>query len=173
MLPGYTVPGPAVIIDDLGTIIVEPGCVAELTVQGDLRIHIHGGQASSIGLALDAVQLSIFSHRFMSIAEQMGRCRNHSLAIHSYVCRFNQLCNMLQDSATNFCLDQYQRAVGLFLCPLWSGWRPRIECSTHSRPSWSDARSCPIPSKSFTHLKAVKSSRSTASSIHLVAYQRR
>ena len=29
---------------------------------------------SNIGIELDAIQLSIFSHRFMSIAEQMGRC---------------------------------------------------------------------------------------------------
>lgn len=73
LLPGHSIPGPAMIIDQLGTIIVEPNSTAELTVQGDLRITIHDAPTSSIGLELDAVQLSIFSHRFMSIAEQMGR----------------------------------------------------------------------------------------------------
>jgi 5-oxoprolinase (ATP-hydrolysing) len=61
------------IIDQLGTIIVEPNSTAELTIQGDLRIIIHDAPSNKVGLELDAVQLSIFSHRFMSIAEQMGR----------------------------------------------------------------------------------------------------
>lgn len=29
----------------------------------------------------DAIKLSVFSHRFMSIAEQMGRCVYHKLHI--------------------------------------------------------------------------------------------
>ena len=61
------------IIDQLGTIIVEPNSTAELTAHGDLRIIIHDAPTNSIGLHLNGVQLSIFSHRFMSIAEQMGR----------------------------------------------------------------------------------------------------
>lgn len=32
---------------------------------------------SHIGMELDTIQLSIFSHRFMSIAEQMGRYDMH------------------------------------------------------------------------------------------------
>lgn len=31
------------------------------------------GKPKAISAELDAIQLSIFSHRFMSIAEQMGR----------------------------------------------------------------------------------------------------
>ena len=74
LLCGHIIPGPAVIIDQLGTIIVEPACKAELTSQGDLRIVIEdNAPLTKIGLELDPVQLSIFSHRFMSIAEQMGR----------------------------------------------------------------------------------------------------
>lgn len=73
LLPGHSILGPAMIIDQLGTIIVEPNSTAELTVQGDLRITIHDAPTNKISLELDAVQLSIFSHRFMSIAEQMGR----------------------------------------------------------------------------------------------------
>merc|ERR1719188_346190 len=61
-------------MDQLSTILVEPGCSCFVSRQGNLKISI--GDASSgprIGTALDAIQLSIFSHRFMSIAEQMGR----------------------------------------------------------------------------------------------------
>ena len=72
---GDEVHGPAIVMDQLSTILVEPGCSCLVSRQGNLRISI--GDASSseprIGTALDAIQLSIFSHRFMSIAEQMGR----------------------------------------------------------------------------------------------------
>lgn len=74
LLPGHKISGPAIIIDQLSTMIVEPACLAELTDQGDLKILIQDAPVTNIvGLSLDAVQLSIFSHRFMSIAEQMGR----------------------------------------------------------------------------------------------------
>ena len=74
LLPGHSIPGPAVIIDELGTIIVEPGCTAEMTEHGDLRILIQTLQTSDVGLELDAVQLSIFSHRFMSIVYSKHLC---------------------------------------------------------------------------------------------------
>lgn len=65
--------GPAILIDNLSTILLEPGAVATVSVRGDLSIQIGDAAASAIDDRLDAVQLSIFSHRFMSIAEQMGR----------------------------------------------------------------------------------------------------
>lgn len=52
--PGHSISGPAVIIDKLGTIIVEPGCTAEMTAQGDLQILIQTLQTSEVGLELDA-----------------------------------------------------------------------------------------------------------------------
>lgn len=72
---GHLIAGPAVIIDQLSTHIIEPDCEAEVTAQGDLRIRILTVSTPDrvIGTQLDPVQLSIFSHRFMSIAEQMGR----------------------------------------------------------------------------------------------------
>ncbi|XP_074000836.1 LOW QUALITY PROTEIN: 5-oxoprolinase [Numenius arquata] len=69
----HTVPGPAIIIDKNSTIVVEPGCTASLTPFGDISIAIGSGTPRPVGPQLDPVQLSIFSHRFMSIAEQMGR----------------------------------------------------------------------------------------------------
>ncbi|XP_013116199.2 5-oxoprolinase isoform X1 [Stomoxys calcitrans] len=69
----HKISGPAIIIDKLSTILVEPNCEAEVTKYGDLVVHIRSSQDNKVDEKLDAVQLSIFSHRFMSIAEQMGR----------------------------------------------------------------------------------------------------
>lgn len=65
--------GPAIIMDQLSTILVEPDCTATITKHGDIKITIGTGKLKEIGPELDSIQLSIFSHRFMSIAEQMGR----------------------------------------------------------------------------------------------------
>ncbi|RZF46443.1 hypothetical protein LSTR_LSTR012518 [Laodelphax striatellus] len=69
----HSIEGPSIIIDNLCTILVEPDCTALITKSGDIQIDIGSGKKKKIGTELDSVQLSIFSHRFMSIAEQMGR----------------------------------------------------------------------------------------------------
>uniref|UniRef100_A0A671QP07 5-oxoprolinase-like n=1 Tax=Sinocyclocheilus anshuiensis TaxID=1608454 RepID=A0A671QP07_9TELE len=70
----HSIQGPAIIIDKNSTILVEPACVAHLTEDGDVCIDVGTGtQQCVLGTELNAIQLSIFSHRFMSIAEQMGR----------------------------------------------------------------------------------------------------
>lgn len=70
---GQVLKGPAIIMDQLSTILVEPDCTAVITWFGDIKITIGTGKLKTIGPELDSIQLSIFSHRFMSIAEQMGR----------------------------------------------------------------------------------------------------
>ena len=55
------------------TILVEPACVATVTKYGDIQIQVGTALSRKIGTELEAIQLSIFSHRFMSSAEQMGR----------------------------------------------------------------------------------------------------
>lgn len=70
---GHTIKGPAIIMEQLSTILVEPDCTATITKHGDTKITIGTGIVKRIGPELDSIQLSIFSHRFMSIAEQMGR----------------------------------------------------------------------------------------------------
>ncbi|XP_072524072.1 5-oxoprolinase [Salminus brasiliensis] len=70
---GYSIEGPAIIIDKNSTILVEPGCSAQLTESGDVRVAVGTDNQCVLGTELNTVQLSIFSHRFMSIAEQMGR----------------------------------------------------------------------------------------------------
>nr|XP_031842230.1 5-oxoprolinase [Nomia melanderi] len=71
--PGHTISGPAIIMDSLSTLLIEPDCNASITPRGDVKITIGQGLRTEVTTDLDAIQLSIFSHRFMSIAEQMGR----------------------------------------------------------------------------------------------------
>lgn len=71
--PTQEICGPAIIMDNLSTILVEPDCRALITKYGDIKITIGSGKHKKITTDLDSIQLSIFSHRFMSIAEQMGR----------------------------------------------------------------------------------------------------
>lgn len=71
---GQKLTGPAILIDQTSTIIVEPDCQVQITKKGDVRIDIEPEKLpETVGTELDPIQLSIFSHRFMSIAEQMGR----------------------------------------------------------------------------------------------------
>lgn len=70
---GHNISGPAIISDANSTILVEPACKAIITVQGNIKISLLEEESATLGSVLDPIQLSIFSHRFMSIAEQMGR----------------------------------------------------------------------------------------------------
>lgn len=66
--------GPAVIIDKTQTIVVAPNAVAnilETCIVIDLKETKASIEAESS--QVDPIRLSIFGHRFMSIAEQMGR----------------------------------------------------------------------------------------------------
>lgn len=90
---GHEIEGPAIIIDNTSTIVVEPRCTAVVTDAGDVRIDVEASSAVAavadadgaevaLGAAgdsviaeqpVDPILLGVFSHRFMSIAEQMGR----------------------------------------------------------------------------------------------------
>ncbi|XP_059984533.1 5-oxoprolinase isoform X1 [Lagenorhynchus albirostris] len=70
---GHKLQGPCLLIDSNSTILVEPACQAEVTDTGDIRISVGAEAPGTVGAQLDPIHLSIFSHRFMSIAEQMGR----------------------------------------------------------------------------------------------------
>uniref|UniRef100_A0A7S3G9C2 5-oxoprolinase n=1 Tax=Palpitomonas bilix TaxID=652834 RepID=A0A7S3G9C2_9EUKA len=70
---GSKVEGPALIMDKNSTIVVEKSCIAIITNEGDVFIEVEGGKPKIVTEELDPVQLAIFSHRFMSIAEQCGR----------------------------------------------------------------------------------------------------
>jgi 5-oxoprolinase (ATP-hydrolysing) len=73
LVPGQELQGPAIIIQDTSTILVEPFCTAIITQFGDVEIEVKALPVRPMGTELDPVQLSLFGSRFMSIAEQMGR----------------------------------------------------------------------------------------------------
>lgn len=70
---GSKVLGPALIMDDKQTIIVIPNATATVlldTIVIDVKV---GNKSTLSSTKVDPIQLSIFGHRFMSVAEQMGR----------------------------------------------------------------------------------------------------
>lgn len=72
---GDQIKGPAILADDTQTIVVTPGASALII---DTHIIINIGEDGNNDKKLstdevDPIMLSIFSHRFMAIAEQMGR----------------------------------------------------------------------------------------------------
>jgi 5-oxoprolinase (ATP-hydrolysing) len=70
---GCRVEGPALIIDKTQTILVSPNSSATLC-QDVLALEVGASGPKSTNIAaIDPVQLSIFRHRFMGVAEQMGR----------------------------------------------------------------------------------------------------
>ncbi|KAJ1989830.1 hypothetical protein EDC05_004450 [Coemansia umbellata] len=79
--PGDIVCGPAIVLDRNSTVLVEPGWNATVTANQLVLEHTRdASDATSAGSGrqhatkeLDPIQLSVFAHRFMSIAEQMGR----------------------------------------------------------------------------------------------------
>ncbi|KAL1886938.1 hypothetical protein Cpir12675_006834 [Ceratocystis pirilliformis] len=77
--PGSKVPGPALILDNTLTVLVMASSIASV-LDSCVVIDLHKDSSTAICLpeikastAINPVQLSIFGHRFMSIAEQMGR----------------------------------------------------------------------------------------------------
>ncbi|MBF0279674.1 MAG: hydantoinase B/oxoprolinase family protein [SAR324 cluster bacterium] len=70
---GQTISGPAMLIQNTSTILIEPDCRAEITEFGDVSIDVVSDLKKEISTQVDPIQLSIFSNLFMSIAEQMGR----------------------------------------------------------------------------------------------------
>ena len=70
----HPVAGPAVIIEQTSTLVVEPGWQAQVTGAGDLVMERVAPlpRRASVGTDADPVRLEIFNNMFMNIAEQMG-----------------------------------------------------------------------------------------------------
>jgi len=85
LMPGHEIEGPAILFQSISTIVLEIGCNAVVTADGDLDITVapkkneddiktdRGSEEEKAKIKEDPVQLSIYAHRFMGIAEQMGR----------------------------------------------------------------------------------------------------
>ena len=74
--------GPAVIIEDTGTLVVEPGWRAVRRANGDivLQRYLPLPARVAVGTSVDPVMLEIFNNLFMSIAEQMGMVLENTAA---------------------------------------------------------------------------------------------
>ncbi|ORZ36114.1 Hydantoinase B/oxoprolinase-domain-containing protein [Catenaria anguillulae PL171] len=81
LVPGHTIAGPALILDKNTTVVVPPGAqvvVTESTLVIDVNAAPKAVTAANVEeiveeIPCDPIQLSLFGHRFMHIAEQMGR----------------------------------------------------------------------------------------------------
>jgi 5-oxoprolinase (ATP-hydrolysing) len=69
-----TIPGPAIIAEPNGTIVVEPGWEATVDHQQNLIVRRTAAlpKTAAIGTDADPVMLEVFNNLFMTIAEQMG-----------------------------------------------------------------------------------------------------
>ena len=72
--PGATVRGPAVIVESVGTIVVDPGWEAEVNARNHLILTraVPSKRSETIDARADPVMLEVFNNLFMNIAEQMG-----------------------------------------------------------------------------------------------------
>jgi 5-oxoprolinase (ATP-hydrolysing) len=72
--PGDVILGPAVIVEDNATTVVEPGWRAEVTRLDHLLLTraVPAQRRAKIGTTVDPVMLEVFNNLFMAIAEQMG-----------------------------------------------------------------------------------------------------
>ncbi|MGM0770518.1 MAG: hydantoinase B/oxoprolinase family protein, partial [Halobacteriota archaeon] len=71
---GHVVKGPAIIIENTTTIVVEPSWKADITPLDHIVLTrtIPRKERVAIGTDADPVMLEVFNNRFMSVAEQMG-----------------------------------------------------------------------------------------------------
>ena len=74
LAPGQSIIGPAIIIEDIGTIIVEPNWQASVNAYSHIILTRQESEAiqHKVSKEADPVMLEVFNNLFMSIAEQMG-----------------------------------------------------------------------------------------------------
>jgi len=74
LTPGLAVDGPAILLEDTGTTVVEPGWRATVDDQANLLLErvVPLPARTAIGTDVDPIMLEVFNSRFMACAEQMG-----------------------------------------------------------------------------------------------------
>ena len=79
---GARVPGPALVVDAVSTVVIEPGWAAQVDRHGNLILTRTAPReaAASDDTACDPVRLEILSALFMAVAEEMGAALQHSAA---------------------------------------------------------------------------------------------
>lgn len=74
LVAGQKITGPAIVVEQTGTVVVEEGWSATTNSHGHLILERYQPrtQTQAIGTTADPVMLEVFNNLFMSIAEQMG-----------------------------------------------------------------------------------------------------
>jgi len=73
LAPGMRIEGPALLIEDHQTVMVEPEWQAEVTAKNHLLLtRIAKKTQAKVGKRADPVMLEVFNNLFVSVAEQMG-----------------------------------------------------------------------------------------------------
>ena len=108
---GDRIQGPAILADGTQTIIITPGATA-LVVETHVVINIgKGDQNNKVNATeVDPIMLSIFAHRFMAIAEQMGRALQKTSVSTNVKERLDYSCALFDSSGglvANGMLDSY------------------------------------------------------------------
>ncbi|MGN3975194.1 hydantoinase B/oxoprolinase family protein [Tsuneonella sp. SYSU-LHT278] len=76
---GQTIEGPALVVDPVATLVVEPGWSAAQAGDGMLVLSRTGAAEGALrGTGIDPARLEIFGGLFMGIAEEMGAALQHS-----------------------------------------------------------------------------------------------
>ncbi|RED14243.1 hydantoinase B/oxoprolinase family protein [Pontivivens insulae] len=80
--PGDTVTGPAVLVEEHTSIVIEPGWQARITAHDHVTLHRIEARADAhaVGTEADPVMLEVFNNLYMSIAEQMGAVLENTAA---------------------------------------------------------------------------------------------
>ncbi len=80
---GSRIAGPAILIEDNQTVVIEPGWALEISPRNDLVLQrVERRQRDHLAAKADPVLLEVFNNLFMSIAEQMGEAlRNTSQSV--------------------------------------------------------------------------------------------
>lgn len=82
LTPGEIVKGPAIILDETQTLVIAPGAEARILTSHVVIDVSTVAKAEVSDRKVDPATLSTFGHRFMSIAEQMGRAlQNTSVSL--------------------------------------------------------------------------------------------
>jgi len=81
--PGDQITGPAILIEDVQTTVIEPGWNAEVLARGELLLVDEAGPVRNVvSTECDPIMLEIFNRQFAGIAEQMGiTLRNTSSSV--------------------------------------------------------------------------------------------
>ena len=147
---GDKIKGPAIIADGTQTIVVTPGASALVTeTHVVINIRESEGKDSRVNTKeVDPIMLSIFAHRFMAIAEQMGRALQKTSVSTNVKERLDYSCALF-DADGGLVANGKSPSPLLFQCPLLHC--PRADSSSTSSPRspWKHVHLRPYTSRNL------------------------